>query len=126
MKEKELVCMGIRYNNQIVSYGWYEIGHLTSPFFSIPLKENEAYMSGARTLNEFRGNNLAAYLRYQMYQHMAKKGIDTLYSITLYSNVPSLRFKQKLNAKILKLYLYVRLTKKMRRVFVIRNFQNKK
>jgi len=125
MIKSGLVCMGIKYYNQIVAYGWYEIGHLSSPFFSTPLKENEAYLSGARTLSSFRGKNLAAYLRYKMYEHLSEKGVTTCYSITLYSNVPSLRFKQKLGAQNLKLYVFVRLTKRFQHCFLLKTYRVK-
>jgi hypothetical protein len=124
MMEKGLVCMGIKHNNQIVAHGWYELGHLTSSYFSFPLKENEAYMSGARTLVSYRGNNLAAYLRYQMYKHLTSLGIEKFYSLTLYSNVPSLRFKQKLGAEILKLYVSVHLPK-FRRCILLRTYRTR-
>jgi Acetyltransferase (GNAT) family len=125
MMKNGLVCMGIRHEDKIVAYGWYEIGHLSSPFFSIPLKENEAYLSGARTLNSYKGKNLAAYLRYQMYEHLAEQGIHTFYSLTKYSNVSSLRFKQKLGAQILKLYVFVRLTNRFQRCILLKSYRTK-
>ncbi len=125
MLKKDCYCLGIKHNDEIVAYGWYELKKCTSRFMSFPLKKNEAYLSGARTLKTYRGNNLAPYLRYQMYEHLNKIGCTTLYSFTDFSNVPSISFKKKLGAYNLKLYLFVSVTKHFRRVWLLRTYPEK-
>lgn len=126
MLKKNCYCMGIKYNDEIVAYGWYELKRLTSPLLTFPLERNEAYLSSARTFKKYRGNNLAPYLRYQMYEHLKKLGCITLYSISDFSNVPSIRFKRKLGAKKIKLYLFIRVTKHFRKLWLLRTYRDKR
>ena len=133
MSEEEMIqmlnygnqCMGIKHKGEIVAYGWCELNVSNNQFIRFPLKDNEAYLSGARTLKEYRGNNLAPYLRYQMYLHYKEKGYTTFYSITLYKNIPSLLFKRKLGAYKVKLYLIVNLVSHFNKVFLLRTYRDK-
>jgi len=118
-------CMGIKHKGEIVAYGWYELGICHNKYLKFPLKENEAYLSGARTFEKYRGNNLAPYLRHQMYLHLKEKGYTTLYSITLFGNVSSILFKKKLGAYPVKLYLYLLITKHFRKVFLLRTYRDR-
>lgn len=123
MLEHGCHCMGIKHHNTIVAYGWYDLKICNSPYIKFPLKDDEAYLFGARTVKAYRGNNLAPYLRYQMYMHLKKEGRPTIYSLTDFSNVSSIRFKKKLGAYHLKLYVFLRLTKNYRRSLLLRNFR---
>lgn len=67
MLKNDSYCMGIKYNNEIVAWGWYELKRCAPNLMPFPLKKHEAYLSGIRTLKTYRGNNLAPYLRHQMY-----------------------------------------------------------
>ena len=125
MLKNDCYCMGIKHNDKIVAYGWFELKNCAPNYVSFPLKKNEAYLSGVRTLKTYRGNNLAPYLRYQMYEHLNKIGRTTLYSITDFSNVPSISFKKKLGAYNLKLYLSIRITKYFHRVWLLRTYPEK-
>lgn len=118
-------CMGIKHKGEIVAYGWYEQKVNNNKYIKFQLKENEAYLSGARTLMKYRGNNLAPYLRYQMYLHLKEKGYKTFYSITMYDNIASLLFKRKLGGYPVKLYLYVFITNHFKRVFKLRSYRDK-
>jgi hypothetical protein len=51
-------------------------------------------------------------MRYQCYKELAKMGKVRLYSITSLFNTSAMKFKQKLNAKPLKLGLFVKLFKR--------------
>jgi len=92
-----------------------------TPHF-IRLKNNEAYLFSMYTMHEFRGKNLAPYLRYKSYECLRKLGKDTFYSVSEYFNYSTLKFKKKLNAKNLKLILYIELFKKFRRSITLRKF----
>lgn len=118
-------CMGIKHKGEIVAYGWYELNVCHNKYLKFPLKDNEAYLSGARTFDKYRGNNLAPYLRHQMYLYLKEKGYKIFYSITLYDNVSSLLFKRKLGAYPIKLYLYLFITKHFRRIFFLRTYRDK-
>lgn len=125
LKSGDKYCMGIKHKGEIVAYGWYELRFIHTKYMKLPLKNNEAYLSGARTFGEYRGNNLAPYLRYQMYLYLKEKGYTTLYSVTEFGNVSSLRFKKKLGAYPVKLYLYFVMTKYFRKTFLLRTYRDK-
>lgn len=115
-------CLGIQYKGEIVAYGWINFQNCNSHLMSFPLKENEAYLYGARTFTAYRGTNLAPYLRHQMYKHLADMGRTTLYSITEFGNIASIKFKRKLGARNLKLGMKITLFDKYRWDFILRNY----
>ena len=105
-------CLGIKYKGRIAAFTWFDLGEFKLGFFRFSLKENEAYLFDAYTLMSFRGKGLAPYMRYRSYKELAKLGKNKLYSVSECFNTPSIRFKMKLNAKIIELYLYVEIFKK--------------
>ncbi len=102
-------CLGLKYKNEVVAYTWYDLNKCWTNFISFKLKKNEAYLYAARTFSAYKGNALAPYLRQKQYQYLAQLGRTKIYSITMYENIPSILFKNKINAKKLKLYAWVRL-----------------
>ena len=105
-------CLGLKYRGKIVAFTWYDLKEYNFNGYKFSLKENEAYLFDAYTLMSFRGKGIAPYMRYQCYKKLAKLGRYRLYSVSICFNAPSIRFKKKLNAKILELALYVELFKK--------------
>lgn len=73
-------------------------------------------------LKAFRGNNLAPILRYKNYEILKGMGRDTFYSVTEYFNTASLRFKAKLNARVIFLALYVEIFKRYRFRWILRRY----
>ena len=116
------IGLGIKHNGKIVAYGWINLQNCNSHLISFPLKENEAYLYGARTFTAYRGCNLAPYLRHQMYTHLADMGRTRLYSITEFENIASIKFKRKLGARNLKLGMKITLISKYRWNFILRNY----
>jgi GNAT superfamily N-acetyltransferase len=102
-------CYGAKYNGEIVGFTWFDLDECFTPFYKIAMKDNEAYLLDMYVLNAYRGKNLAPFLRYKVYEVLQKMGVDSCYSITETFNTPSFKFKQKLNAKIIFLALFVRL-----------------
>jgi hypothetical protein len=119
-------CMGIKYKDEVVSYGWYNLKNCNNnPFsFSYDLKESEAYAYGIRTLSAFKGKALAPYLRNHMHKHLAQIGRTKLYSLLLFSNIPSIKFHRKLNAKPLKLFMNVKYLRKYNRNILLKRYRN--
>lgn len=107
-------CLGIKYNERIAAFTWFDLAEFKSIFLRFLLKKNEAYLFDAYTMMSFRGKGLAPYMRCQCYKELAKLGRNKLYSISECFNTPSIRFKMKLNAKIIELYLYVEIFKRWR------------
>ncbi len=115
-------CLGIKYNGEIAIYSF--IKHQTFLFRDreFIINPTESYVHNTYTFENYRGRNLAPYLRYQSYQYFKDKGITKYYSISEYFNKPTLRYKRKLNVKPLKLYLSVILFKKWSFNFTLKTY----
>lgn len=116
-------CIGLRHvNSKIAAYMMIETQFYNYKKRCITLKDNEAYLLGMYTFEDFRGMNLAPYLRYKSYKLLMDDGRDRLYSITAYFNKSSLNFKRKLGAKHLSLHIYIGLFNMLERNFVLKRF----
>ena len=115
-------CLGIKYNGEIAAFMWINFVEFRYKSIVMPLKSNEAYLTDMYTVEAFRGKNLAPFLRYQSYQMLKEMGRDVLYSISICSNSPAVKFKEKLNARKLKIILYIQLFKKFHRSFTIKSY----
>ena len=121
LKTGEL-CLGIKHNNEIAAFMWMNYNELNYKSTVIPLKDNEAYLWFMYTRNSYRGNNLAPCLRYQSYKMLKEIGRDKLYSISDSFNSPAVTFKKKLNAKKLKLILFVEFFKKFQQSYTLKSY----
>jgi hypothetical protein len=110
--DRGCLCLAAKINGQIASYSWCDPTRMSYKNRTLRLKANEAYLFDARTYQEFRGKNIAPYIRHKLYGIMKARGVDTFYSITLLSNTASMRFKRKLDSRPTELSLYVGLFKK--------------
>jgi hypothetical protein len=116
-------CIGLKHNNEIAAFMWINFKEY-SGYSSTPthLKNNEAYLRFMYTVKSYRGKNLAPYLRYKSYETLNESGRDVLYSISDYFNSPAVKFKKKLNAKKLKIMLYIKLSHKLSWNFTLKSF----
>lgn len=105
-------CLGIKHKGQIVTFTWFDLVEFRYRFYRFSLKVDEAYLFDAYTVMSFRGEGIAPYVRYQCYKELAKLGRNKLYSVSERFHSSSIRFKMKLNAKLLKQGLYVELFNK--------------
>ncbi len=105
--EKGRKCIGLKHNAKIASFMFVQFDDVYYHKRVFKLKENEAYLNLMYTYNEFRGRNLAPYLRYLCYNLLKSDGVDNLYSISTYFNTSAISFKKKLNSKNIALYLYI-------------------
>lgn len=80
----------------------------------INLSEDEAYLENMYTYEDYRGRNLAPYLRYQGYKMLAGAGKVRCFSITQYFNKSSQKFKAKLNAEHSEFWLHLGLFNKFK------------
>ena len=101
-------CFVLKIKGEIVASSWCNLRECHDRLLSFTLKEDEAYLCNAATLNAYRGKNLAPFLRYAVYEHLSRLGRTRLYSITEYFNTPALKFKEKLGARQLRLGLCIR------------------
>lgn len=116
-------CIGLRrVNDKIAAFMMIETQAFNYKKRIINLKDNEAYLLGMYTFEDFRGMNLAPYLRYKSYKLLMDEGRDRLYSITAYFNKSSLKFKSKLGARHLSLQIYIGFFNKFERNFVLKRY----
>jgi len=106
------ICLGMKLGNQIAAFMWINIKERGFKETIIPLKSDEAYLWNMYTMESFRGMNIAPYLRCKSYEVLKGMGRGKLYSISEYFNSPAVKFKHKLNAKRLRLGLYIKLFNK--------------
>lgn len=118
--EDGCLCFGLKCSNEIVAYTWCNLSrcHEVYPF---PLKEDEAYLTGAFTFKAYRGKNLAPFMRDQLNKHLYQMGRTKIYSLTNVFNTPAIKFKTKIKAKPLKIILSITLFNKYDWKFMIRS-----
>jgi acetyltransferase (GNAT) family protein len=115
------ICLAVKVKGEIAAYSWCDLHYMSYKDKRTPLKQNEAYLFDARTYKAFRGKNLAPYVRYELYKLLKQRGIERFFSITLWSNTASIKYKKKLGAKPIELFLYVNLLRKFHWHFRLRN-----
>jgi hypothetical protein len=118
-------CLGLRKNEAIIAFSWCNFKECSFLFDRWPLKDGEAYLHDAYTCVDYRGKGLAPYLRYCLCKELMKNGYTKFYSLSDYFNTPAVNFKKKLNAKKMKLNLYMVLFGKWHLCFTIKDYQNK-
>ncbi len=114
-------CFVLKTDGIIAAFTWCnpnEIHHYK--LCSQMLKEREVYLYDAQTHYNFRGRNLAPYLRYKSYKALNAMGFDILYSCSDYFNRPAIRFKQKLNARFLSICINLNLVGLYKKCWVIK------
>lgn len=116
------LCLGLKYNNEVASFMWINLKECNYMPVKIILNDNEAYLTSMYTLEAFRGKNLAPFLRYKSYDILKKMGRDKIYSVSEYFNSNAIRYKQKLNAKNLKLVFYLKLFKRLKWSFTLKTY----
>jgi hypothetical protein len=100
-------CFGAKHRGKVAAFTWYGEKQCNFHGRISPLKENEAALFDAYTLKSYRGKGIAPYIRYQLYKELSNLGKDILYSDSDFFNIPSIRFKTKLNAKLLELRVHI-------------------
>ena len=115
-------CIALEHDSEIPAYMFVGFKDLNFKGKLFPLKGNEAYLANMWTFHSYRGRNLAPYLRYKCYQLLKDQGRDTNYSITEYFNKSSLKFKSKLNANNLHLFIYFNFFGKWQKHYLLKTY----
>jgi len=115
-------CIGIKHKGEIAAFMWINFKEFRFKSTVIQLQSNEAYLTDMFTVDAYRGKNLAPYLRYRSYEMLKEMGRNVLYSISIYFNSPAVKFKEKLNARKLKLILLIRLFNRLQWSFTIKSY----
>jgi ribosomal protein S18 acetylase RimI-like enzyme len=117
-------CLAVKIAGEILGFTWCNLDIFNQPSkYLFRLKDNEAYLFDAYVLKSHRGLNLAPFMRLHLYQELDKMGRDVLYSISNYFNAPAIRFKKKLGARVVKLCLYIRVTKRFHWHWIIKSYE---
>ena len=116
------LCIGLEKNGEIACYTFIELNDFDYKGRFFKLKPNEAYLFNMWTFHNYRGKNLAPYLRYQAYRILEERGVDVKYSISQYFNKSSIKFKKKLSSKHHYLYLSIVIFKKIKWNFTLKRY----
>ena len=119
--ERKQICFGVKEQDVLAAFTWVDLSECRDPWYRFPLKDNEAYLFDAYTRKEYRGRGLAGYMRYDCYRVLNRMGKDRFYSISEAFNTPSIRFKTRLRARLLSLWVYVGFFGKYGRVWKLRD-----
>jgi predicted GNAT family acetyltransferase len=103
------LCVVLKSGERIAGYTWADFDEVNDAACDYELGPNEAYLYDAFIAPEFRGSGLAPYMRVESYRHLNRAGRHTFYSISDYFNSPAIKFKQKLNAEAIRVYLRIKL-----------------
>jgi hypothetical protein len=107
-------CLGLKHKDELASFMFINLKECDFASNKVPMKDDEAYLTFMYTFEAYRGKNLAPYLRYKSYGILREMGRNKIYSISAYFNSAAIRYKEKLNAKNLKLILYIELFKRIK------------
>jgi hypothetical protein len=123
LEEKGYMCFGLKYDNEVVSYLWCNL-HRCHEQYPFLLKEDEAYVTGVFTFQAYRGDNLALFLRYELYKHLNQMGRNKFYSLINMVNTPSIKLHKKLKTKPLKIIINIEVFNKYHWNIMMRSPKN--
>ena len=103
------LCIVLKRGSELAGYTWADLQRVSDAACNFPLDRDEAYLYDAFIAPQFRGRSLAPYMRAECYKHLRAVGRRSFYSISDFFNTPAIKFKRKLNAEIVRLYLQIKL-----------------
>ena len=98
-------CVIVKHESDAIGYTWINPHEISHANYRRSLDSDEVYLCSAYIRPEFRGRGLAPLMRAECYRHLRSLGIRRTYSISGLFNTPAIRFKQKLRAQFLAIYL---------------------
>ena len=102
-------CVIVKHEDDAIGYTWINPHEISHANYRRSLEPDEVYLYGAYILPEFRGRGLAPLMRAECYRHLRRLGMRRMYSISGLFNTPAIRFKQKLRAEFLAIYLRLKI-----------------
>ncbi|MDN3641648.1 hypothetical protein QWY87_02975 [Lutimonas halocynthiae] len=117
------MCVGLINGSYYSTFMWIELSKVSERTECISLKKNQAFLIGMKTIEKYRGKNLAPYLRFKAYLLLMNMGINEFYSFSDYFNTPSIKFKKKLNSRHMALRVYIEVFNKYKWNFLIRKYE---
>ncbi len=114
-----IIGYGLKDGDKLIAKMWLDTAEINARAAPRALNDDEAYLFDAYSDPDYRGQNLAPYLRVKCYEHAKSLGRSRIYSITVFTNTPARRFKAKLGARNVGLVVYYRLFRKYEGSFFI-------
>jgi hypothetical protein len=118
------LCIVLKHGSEIAGYTWADLQRVSDAACTFPLGRHEAYLYDAYIAPQFRGRSLAPYMRAECYEHLRAVGRHSFYSISDFFNTPAIKFKRKLNAEIVRLYLQIKLGGRPLGQWVLREYEH--
>lgn len=115
-------CLGLKYKDELASFMFINFTECDFTSCFVKLKEDEAYLTFMYTMEAYRGRNMAPYLRYKSYQILKEMGRKKIYSVSAFFNSSAIRYKEKLNAKNIRLVLYLEIFKRIKGSFTLKTY----
>ena len=103
------LCLAVQKDQQIIAFSWASFGLFQFESYMFQLMENEAYLFDAYTVPAYRGRGLAGVIRRQLHRDLAAMGRARFYSVTLRNNTSAMRFKHKMDGRVVDHGFYIRL-----------------
>lgn len=117
------LCVVLKHEGQIAGYTWADLDRVSDYACTFPLGADEAYLYDAYIAPKFRGRSLAPYLRAESYKHLHAAGRHVFYSVSDFFNTPAIKFKRKLNADVMRLYLQIKVGRRELGQWVLRDYE---
>lgn len=116
-------CHGVRDGAKLVAKTWSDLAEFNYPPLYRKLEADEAYLYAAYIDPDYRGHNLAPFMRAECHAVLREMGRTRLWSYTDYYNAPARRFKAKLGAVDAALCLHVDLFGQWSKTLTLRHYQ---
>lgn len=116
------LCIVIKHGDEIAGYTWADLKSVSDSACNFPLGPDEAYLYDAYIAPQHRGRSLAPYMRAECYRHLRAAGRRAFYSVSDFFNTPAIKFKRKLNAEVVRLYLQIKLGRRPLGQWVLREY----
>jgi len=101
-------CIGLKRQGVIAAFCWFSLEANRAKGSPVRMGAHEAYLYDLYVFEAFRGRHLALALRHKTYEMLRGLERTVFYTVTEYANTASMRFKQRLGARVLFLGLAVR------------------
>lgn len=121
--EKGQECVGLIHDNNIAAYMFIERNNFEIKKRKFELGPHEAYLLNMYTIPNYRGKNLAPFLRFHCYRYLETQGVNKNFSVSNYFNKSAIKFKKKLNSKPVKLFMNIELFKAIRWNFTLKSYR---
>jgi len=116
------ICVGVKHAGELVAFSWANPTESRFAGRRFVLKDDEAYLFDSFAFVDYRGKGLIPATRRLIYRELAKLGKTRFYSYTDCFNKSSLRFKEKLGAKKVRLCLSIKLLNRYTVALTLKRF----